>query len=158
VLAERTLANEHHRREAAECGATLMEAVLAREQRFSLLTEQAALLADSVLPATGFADDSDAAIHSRDATASAVAALAKDEGRQEEATAKQHQADKERIMVLDMPPNPIDAAIWRIWAKCALRTAPLDAILAKIACDNITHNAPAIQWSCCPPPLSKANT
>ncbi len=41
MLAERTLANEHHCREAAECSATLVVTVLAEEQGLSPLAEMA---------------------------------------------------------------------------------------------------------------------
>ncbi len=77
----------------------LAETGLAEERRCSLLAEQAELLADSAMPTTALADDSDAAIRARDTTASAVPALAEDKPcqedkwRQEEAAAKQCRAD-----------------------------------------------------------------
>jgi hypothetical protein len=70
--------------------------------------------------------------------------VGKDKQRQEEAAAKQCRADTKRVMVLVMPPDPIDAATWPIWAECVLRTAPLDAIMAKIAHDNIVHDPTAM--------------
>ncbi len=68
-------------------------------------------------------------------------ALAKDKRCQEEAAAEQRLADNERFMAPVRLPDPVDTAIRRIWANCALRTAPLDAILAEIECDNIAHEA-----------------
>jgi hypothetical protein len=44
---------------------------------------------------------------------------------------KRRQEEDERVLALDMPPNPFDMAIRRIQAECALRAAPLDAILAE---------------------------
>jgi hypothetical protein len=57
-------------------------------------------------------------------------------------------------MVLDMPLDPVDAAIWRIHAECTLRAAPLDAILAKIACKPIVHDAPAPLTTTLPHPMA----
>ncbi len=44
---------------------------------------------------------------------------------------KQCHEEDERVLVLDMPPDPVDTAIRCIQPECALRAAPLDAILAK---------------------------
>jgi hypothetical protein len=68
-------------------------------------------------------------------------ALAKDKWRQEEAPAEQRRVDNARFMVPEMPPHPVDAAILCIWADWALRAAPLNAILAKIECNDIAHEA-----------------
>ncbi len=43
-------------------------------------------------------------------------ALAKNDWRQEKATAKQHWVDDEHFMAPVMLPNPVDAAIWHIQA------------------------------------------
>ncbi len=75
-----------------------METLLAKEQRCSLSVEQAAILADLPLPATGLAKQRDATIRAQDATASAALALAedkqhkKDKRHQEEAATKQCRA------------------------------------------------------------------
>ncbi len=68
-------------------------------------------------------------------------ALVKDKQCQEEAAAEQRLADNEHFMVPVRLPNPVDMAIRCIWENCALCTAPLDAILAEIECDNIAHKA-----------------
>ncbi len=60
---------------------------------------------------------------------------------QEEAATKQQQADDKCIMALDMPPNHDTTIRWRIQAKFALHMAPLNAILTKIARNDIGHNA-----------------
>ncbi len=44
---------------------------------------------------------------------------------------KRRQEEDERVLALDMPPDPVDMAIQRIQAEWALRAAPLDAILAE---------------------------
>jgi hypothetical protein len=129
ALAESALAAEHHHWESVECTAALAEPALA--------TEQAAVLADLALPEL---------------------ALAKDKRRQKEAVAKQRGADDKRIMALHMPPNPIDVAIRRIQAECALCTAPLDAILAKIARNNIAHDASAPPTTTLPHPSAMLYT
>jgi hypothetical protein len=72
--------------------------LLAKEQRCSLLVEQAAILAHLPFPATVLAKERDAIIHAQDATASTVLALAEDKQHkedkrcQEEATTKQRWA------------------------------------------------------------------
>jgi hypothetical protein len=124
----------------------------------TVAAKQATVSADSVLPATALANESNAAICARDATASAAPALPKYKRHQEEAAAKQYQLDNERIMALDMPPNPIDAAIWHIQAKCALRAAPLDTILAKSARDDIVQDAPAPPTTTLPHPMAMLST
>ncbi len=45
---------------------------------------------------------------------------------------------------LTKPPQGVDMAIWRIQAKYNLLTAPLDAILAAIACKDIAHPTSAL--------------
>jgi hypothetical protein len=66
-------------------------------------------------------------------------ALAKDKRRQEDATTEQRRADNEHLNAPVIPPNPIDAAIGRIQADCALCAAPLNAILAEIERNEIAH-------------------
>ncbi len=46
-------------------------------------------------------------------------------------------------MATVLPPDPVIAAIRRIWVECALLAAPLNAILAKIERNNIAHEARA---------------
>ncbi len=164
VLVERTLADELCCQEAAGRGATLAEMALAKKKHYSLSAEQAVALAVLVLPATALADDSNTAVLTRDTTASAAPALAKDKWHQEdkrcqeEAAAKQRRADNKCVMALDMPPDPIDMAIWRIQAECALHAAPLDTILAKIARDDITRDAPALPTTTLPHPSAMLST
>jgi hypothetical protein len=85
-------------------------------------------------------------------------AVAKDKRRQEEAAAEQCRADDERFMMPIMPPDPIDRAIWRIQADCALCSAPLDAILAKIKCDDIVHKACSPPTTTLPHPAAMLST
>jgi hypothetical protein len=66
-------------------------------------------------------------------------ALAEDKWRQEEISKKQHCADARHIMAPVLLPDPVNAAIRRILAECALLAAPLNAILAEIECNNIAH-------------------
>jgi hypothetical protein len=61
-------------------------------------------------------------------------------------------------MALVMLPDPIDTAIRRIRAICALRAAPLDAILAKIECNNIAHKARAPPTTTLPHPGAMLST
>ncbi len=124
----------------------------------TVAAEQATVLADSVLSATALANESNAAVCARDATASAALALAKYKQCQDEAAAKYYRLDNERIMALDMPPNPVDAAIGCIQAKCALRAAPLNAILAKIASNDIVQDAPAPPTTTSPHPTAMLST
>ncbi len=44
---------------------------------------------------------------------------------------KRRQEEDKPVLALDMLPDPVDTAIRRIQAECALRAAPLDAILAE---------------------------
>jgi hypothetical protein len=62
-------------------------------------------------------------------------------------------ADK-RFMVPVLPPDPVGAAIRRIWADCTLCAAPLDAILAKIASNDIAHEAQALPTTTLPHPAA----
>jgi hypothetical protein len=56
------------------------------------------------------------------------------------------------------PPGHIDATIRCIQAECAIRASPLDAILAKIAHENIAHDAPAPPMATLPPPAAMLST
>ncbi len=112
---EKALANnacEQRCQELAECTAALA--------KLALVVEQTAVSADLVLPKP---------------------ALAEDKQRQEETAKKQRCSDNERVMAPVLPPDPINAAIWRIWVECALLAAPLDAILAEIKRNDIAHKA-----------------
>ncbi len=86
----------------------------------------------------------------RHETAAREKALAEDERRQEETAEKQCRADDEHVMVPVLPPDPGNVAIRRIRVECALLAAPLDAILAKIERDNITHEARALPTTTSP--------
>ncbi len=114
---------EQHCQELAERAAALA--------KLSLAAEQAAVLTDLALPKP---------------------ALAEDNWRQVKATANQRQAEDERFMSPVMLPNPVDAAMRRIWAECALRAVPLDALLAKIERDNIVHKDQAPPTTTLPHP------
>jgi hypothetical protein len=84
--------------------------------------------------------------------------LAKDKRCQEETAKKQCCADVEHVMVPVLPPNPGNAAIQHIRVECALLAAPLDAILAKIECDNIAHEAQAPPMTTLPHPAAMLST
>ncbi len=125
VLGKRTLANECHCQELGKCTAALAESALAMEQ--------IVVWADFALTQP---------------------ALAKDKQPQEETAKIQCRADKKCVMALVLPPNPIDAAIERIWAECALLAAPLDAILAKITRNSIVHDVRAPLMTTSPHPAA----
>jgi hypothetical protein len=147
VLVETTLAKKHCCQEVADCGAMLRERAPAEEQRCSLLAEQAAgpelamaevvVLADLALPKQ---------------------ALAKDIWRQEEAATELCREDNECFMVPIILPNPVDVAIRRIRAACSLRAALLDALLAKIECKDIAHEARALPMTTSPHPAAMLST
>ncbi len=61
----------------------------------------------------------------------------------EDAVAPQCQENDKQAMLLE-PPHQADAAIGCIQAECNLRAAPLDAILAKIAWEDITPDPPGL--------------
>jgi hypothetical protein len=147
VLAETTLADKHHCQEAAEGGTMLGETALAKEQCHSLLAVQAT---ESALAA--------ARVGVLAVLALPNPALVKDKQRQEEAAAEQCRADDECFMAPVMPPDPVNAANWRIWAYCALRAVPLDAILAKIERKNIAHKARAPTTTTSPHPVAMLST
>jgi hypothetical protein len=84
--------------------------------------------------------------------------LAKDKWCQEEAAAQQRRAEEEDVTAPVKPHDHVDVAIYCIQAECALRAAPLDAILAKIACGNILHNVPALPMTTSPPPTAMLST
>ncbi len=145
MSAEMTLANERHCQKVAKHGTTLGEKALAKEQRCSLLEARAAelgLAAAQVTVSADLADLTDSALPKL--------ALAKNKRRQEEAAAEQCRADNKRFMALVMLPELVDVAIRRIWANCTLRAAPLDTILAKIACNNIAHEAQVLPTATLP--------
>jgi hypothetical protein len=147
VLAEKTLANKHCCQKEVACGTMMGETALAMEQHCSLLaaraaelalaTARVAVLADLLLPKPAFA---------------------KDKRRWEVTTKKQRRADDERIMTPVLPPDPGNAAIWRIWVECALLAAPLNAILAKIERNNIAHKARAPPTTTLPHPAAMLST
>jgi hypothetical protein len=147
VLAETTLTDERCRQKEAEHGAMLEKMALAAEQRRSLSAVQAselalatarvAVLVDLLLPEP---------------------ALAKDKRRQEETTKKQCRADDKRVMVPVLLPNLGNTAIQCIWVECTLLAAPLDAILAKIECNGITHEAQAPLTTTSPHPAAILST
>jgi hypothetical protein len=85
-------------------------------------------------------------------------ALAEDKQRQEETAKKQCHADNEHVMAPVLPPNPSNAAIRRIWVECALLVAPLNAILAKIECNNMVHEARAPLTTTLPHPAAMLST
>jgi hypothetical protein len=114
--AETLLANERRRLEAAERATALAAKALADERQCRDTTECAAGLAAKTL-----ADKKEAAERARESATAPLAAQVFIEG-------KWHQEEDERVLALDMPPNPIDTAIRRIQAECALRAAPLNAI------------------------------
>jgi hypothetical protein len=62
----------------------------------------------------------------------AATALAKDKRHREEAAAEQRWVEEEHLMAPVEPPKHLDVAIRCILAKCALRAAPLNIILAEI--------------------------
>jgi hypothetical protein len=140
--------------------------VLAKERRCYLSVEQAAVLADTavaaeraaVLANLALANEKDTAVCARNGIASDAPALAKEKQRQEEAAAQQCRAEDKRVTVPVMPPDPVDAAIWHIWAECTLHSAPLDAILAKIARNKIVHNVPSLPTTTLPPPMAMLST
>jgi hypothetical protein len=71
---------------------------------------------------------------------------------------KQPRSDDERIMVPVLLPHPINKAIWHIRVECALLTAPLDAILAKIEHNKIAHKAQALLTTTSPHPAAMLST
>jgi hypothetical protein len=143
VLAETTLTNQHCCRKEAERSTMLGETALAVKRRHSLLVAQAAestlamarvvVLADLSLPGL---------------------ALAEDKQRQEETAKTQRRADDKHVMVPVLLPDPGNVAIRCIWLKCALLAAPLDAILAEIERDDISHEAQAPPTTTLPHPAA----
>ncbi len=85
-------------------------------------------------------------------------ALVEDKRRKEETAKKQRRSDDKRVMAPVLPPNPVIAAILRIRVECALLTAPLDAILAKIEHNNIVHKARAPPTTTLPHPAAMLST
>jgi hypothetical protein len=121
VLAETTLADERRCQKDADRSKTLGETALATEQRRSLSAVQAAELVLATARVTISADSS-----------LPEPALAKDKQCQEETAKKERRADDKHVMVPVLLPDPGNMAIRRIWVKCALLTAPLDAIAVPI--------------------------
>ncbi len=85
-------------------------------------------------------------------------ALVEDKRRQEETTKKQRRSEDECVMAPVLPPDPVNAAIRRIWVECALLAAPLDAILAEIERDDIAHKARALPTITLPYPVAMLST
>ena len=114
-MREKVLADnacKQHCRESAKCTAALAKSALA--------AGQTAVSEDLALPEL---------------------ALAEDKRRQEETPKKQGRSDDKRVMAPVLPPNPVIVAMGRIWVECALLAASLDAILAKIKCNDIANEA-----------------
>ncbi len=145
VLAETTLADERCCQKEAECSAMLGEMALATERRCSLLAARAVELVLATVQVAVSADSS-------------LPKLALDKQRQEETAKKQRRADDKRVMAPVLPPDPGNAAIWRIRVECALLAAPLEAILAKIERDNIAHEAQAPPTTTLPHPAAMLST
>jgi hypothetical protein len=61
-------------------------------------------------------------------------------------------------MVPVLPPNLGNAAIQCIWVECSLLAAPLNAILAKIECNDIMHKARAMPMTTSPHPAAMLST
>jgi hypothetical protein len=114
---------------------------LTEEQRRSL---SAARAAELVLAAARVTVSADSALPEP--------ALAKD------TAAEQCRVDDERCNAPVMPLDPIDAVIWRIWVDCALLAAPLNAILADIATNNIVHKARTPPTTTSPHPAAMLST
>ncbi len=117
--AETLLTNKRRPLEAAEHATALVAKALADERQRRDATKCAAALAAKML-----ANKKEAAKRAQESAAAALAAQVFTEG-------KRRQEEDEQVLALDMPPNPVDTAIRCIQAECALRAAPLDAILAK---------------------------
>jgi hypothetical protein len=94
------------------------------------------------LAANALANKKDVAVCMWDsnAAASAVLALAKDKRCQEEVAAQQCRVEADCVMAPVEPPDHFDTEILRIWAECTLRAAPLNAILAEIACNKASSS------------------
>ena len=107
---------------------------MADERQCRDTTECAAGLAAKTL-----ADKKEVAKRVRELAAAALAAQVFTKG-------KRRQEEDEHVLVLDMPPNPVDTAIQRIQAECALSTAPLDAILAKKLLAEEQHCHETATW------------
>ncbi len=71
---------------------------------------------------------------------------------------KQRRSDNECVMVPVLLPNPVNAEIRCIRVECSLLTAPLDAILAKIECNDIAHEARALPTTTLPHPAAMLST
>jgi hypothetical protein len=120
---------EQRCRESAKCTAASAKSALA--------VEQTTILADLALPKP---------------------ALAEDMRRQEDTTEAQRCSDDKRVMVPVLPPDPVNVAIRCIWVEYALLAAPFDAILAKIECDDIAHEAQAPPMTTLPHPVAMLST
>ncbi len=133
VLVDSSLANDLQCQKAAKCAAALA--------------------------AKALVDKKDAVVYVWDSNAAASAALAfaEDKWCQEDA-AQQCRAEADCVMVPVEPPDHSDMEIWHIRAECTLRAAPLNTILAEIACNNITHNALATLLTTSPPPMAMLST
>jgi hypothetical protein len=103
--AETLLANKRCRLEAAERATALAAKALADERQHRDATECAAALAAKTL-----ADKKEVAERARESAAAALAAQVFTES-------KRRQEEDERVLALDVPPNPVDTAIRRIQAE-----------------------------------------
>jgi hypothetical protein len=152
MSAESSLANKSCHHEAAARAAEPAELVLPEKQRCHKTTTWEKMLANNACEQCCRELDECTAASAKSVLAAEQTvvsadlvfpepALVEDKWRQEETTKKQRRSDNECVMARVLPPNLVNAAIWRIWVECALLVAPLDAILAKIECNGIAHKA-----------------
>jgi hypothetical protein len=169
MSAESSLANKRCRHEAATQAAELAELVLAEKQRRHKMTAREKALANNACKQRCQELAKCTAVLARSALAveqTMVLAdlalpkpvLVEDKRRQEETTKKLCRSDDERVMAPVLPPDPVNAAIRRIWVECALLAAPLDAILAEIEGNNIAHKAQAPPTTTLPHPVAMLST
>ncbi len=169
MSAESSLTNERRRYKAAAQAVELAELVLAKKQHHHKTTAREKALADDACKqrcresakCTAALAKLALAVKQTAVTADLALpepALAEDKRRQEETAKKQRHSDNERIMVPVLPPDPVIAAIRRIQVECALLAVPLDAILAKIECNNIAHEAQAPLTTTLPHPATMLST
>jgi hypothetical protein len=147
VSAEMALGDKRCYQKEAERGGTLGESALAAERHCSLSAARAAESALATARVTVLAD-----------SLFPEPALAEDKRRHEETTKTQRHADDKCVMVPVLPPDPGNAAIRRIQVECALLAALLNAILAEIKRDDITHKAQAPPTTTSPHPAAMLST
>ncbi len=169
MSAESSLANKRSHHEAAARAVELAELVLAKKQHHHKTTARekalannacerccqesakcTAALAKSTLAAEQTAVSADSALPEP--------ALAEDKQHQEETAKKQRRSDNEHVMAPVLPPDTVIAAIWCIWVECTLLAAPLEAILVKIECNDIAHEAQASLTTTLPHPAAMLST